>query len=46
MIAEGWTERWGRSTAFLEGKLYREDGEIVAKASATARLVPAKPAHH
>ena len=42
MIAEGWVERWGRSTAFLEGKLYREDGEIVAKASSTARLVPAK----
>ena len=46
MIAEGWVERWGRSTAFLEGKLYREDGEIVAKASATARLVPGKLAQH
>lgn len=43
MIAEGWVERWGRSTAFLEGKLYREDGDVVAKTSATARLVPAKP---
>lgn len=42
MIGEGWVERWGRSTAFLEGRLYREGGDIVAKASATARLVPAK----
>jgi len=46
MIAEGWVERWGRSTAFLEGKLYRENGEIVAKASATARLVPNKLTGH
>ena len=40
IISEGWVERWGRSTAFLEGKLYREDGEAVVKATATTRLVP------
>lgn len=40
IVSEGWVERWGRSTAFLEGRLYREDGEAVVKATATIRLLP------
>jgi len=40
VIAEGWVERAGRSTAFLEGRLLNGRGEILAKASATARLIP------
>jgi uncharacterized protein (TIGR00369 family) len=43
LIAEGWVVRWGRSTAFLEGSLTNADGETIAKASSTVRLVPGKP---
>jgi uncharacterized protein (TIGR00369 family) len=40
VIAEGWVERYGRSTAFLESRLLNTAGDVLAKASATARLVP------
>ena len=37
--AVGQVARQGRSTAFLEGTLYNEQDGIVAKATATARIV-------
>jgi len=40
VLAEGWVERYGRSTAFLEGRLLNAAGDVLAKATATARLVP------
>mgnify|MGYP000085349766 CR=1 FL=1 len=40
VIAEGWVERRGRSTAFLEGRLTNAAGEVLAKGSSTARLMP------
>jgi len=40
VVAEGWVERRGRSTAFLEGRLLGPAGEVLAKASSTARLMP------
>ena len=40
MIAEGWIERRGRSTCFLEGRLLNAAGDVLAKASSTARLMP------
>lgn len=39
VIAEGWVEKMGRATAFLEGRLLDEAGEVLAKGSSTARLV-------
>ncbi len=39
--ATGWITHMGRSIAFLEGELHNEQGELLAKASSTARLVPA-----
>jgi len=38
--ATGWITRMGRSIAFLEGELHNEQGELLAKASSTAMLVP------
>lgn len=38
LTAEGWVERKGRSTVFLEGTLTNDEGQIVAKASSTAKL--------
>ncbi len=38
--AEGWIERAGRQTVFAEGQLLDANGEILAKASSTIRLVP------
>ena len=38
LIAEGWVERKGRSTVFLEGELRDADGTVLAKGSSTARL--------
>ena len=38
LTAEGWIERLGRSTVFLEGSLTDEAGNVVAKASSTAKL--------
>lgn len=38
LTAEGWIERRGRSTVFLEGALSDENGKVLAKASSTAKL--------
>jgi acyl-CoA thioesterase len=43
VIAEGWIEKLGRSTVFLEGRLLDEAGEVLAKGTSTAKLVPIKP---
>lgn len=40
--AEGWIERMGRTTAFVEGHLVTPEGEMIAKGMSTIRLVPAK----
>jgi acyl-CoA thioesterase len=40
VIAEGWIEREGKQTVFTEGRLLNEQGEVLAKASSTIRLVP------
>ena len=40
VIAEAWIERMGKTTAFLEGRLLNEAGEVLAKGTSTARLVP------
>jgi len=40
VIAEGWIERRGRSTCFVEGQLKNPAGEVLAKASSTIRLMP------
>jgi acyl-CoA thioesterase len=42
IIAEAWYERRGRTTAFLEGLIRNENGEVLAKGSSTVRLVPMK----
>ena len=42
IVAEAWIERMGKSTAFLEGHIRNERGEILAKGSSTVRLVPMK----
>lgn len=40
VVAEGWIERAGKQTVFTEGRLLGDDGEVLAKASSTIRLVP------
>jgi len=40
VIAEGWIERRGRATCFAEGRLLDRDGQVLAKASSTIRLIP------
>ncbi len=40
---EGEVIRCGKSTAFLEGTLYGEDGTKLVKASSTAKIVPKPP---
>ncbi len=40
VTAEGWIERAGKQTVFTEGQLTDADGNILAKASSTIRLVP------
>lgn len=40
VIAEGWIERAGKQTVFTEGRLLDGDGQVIAKASSTVRLVP------
>lgn len=40
VVAEGWMERAGKQTVFAEGRLLDSDGEVLAKASSTIRLVP------
>ena len=42
VIAEAWIERRGRSTAFLEGRMLNESGEVLAKASSTVKLSAVK----
>ncbi|HEY5339202.1 MAG TPA: PaaI family thioesterase [Rhizomicrobium sp.] len=42
VIAEAWYEKRGRKTAFLEGRLLNETGDVLAKASSTVKLVPIK----
>ena len=44
IIAEAWIERQGKSTAFLEGLIRNEKGDVLAKGTSTARLVPMKRA--
>jgi acyl-CoA thioesterase len=39
VVAEGWVERRGRSTCFLEGQLLDAEGVVLAKASSTVRLI-------
>src|ERR1700677_4408175 len=43
LVAEAWVEKLGRTTAFLEGRLLDEKGEVLAKGTSTAKLVPIKP---
>jgi len=38
--AEGWIERLGRSIGFLEGRLTTLDGDVLATATSTVKLVP------
>ena len=40
VIAEGWIERPGRTNSFAEGRLLDADGNVLAKASSTIRLIP------
>ncbi|MEZ5376066.1 MAG: PaaI family thioesterase [Acidimicrobiales bacterium] len=40
VIAEGWIERAGKQTVFTEGRLLDTEGNVLAKASSTVRLVP------
>jgi uncharacterized protein (TIGR00369 family) len=40
VVAEGWIERRGRATCFAEGRLLDPDGQVLAKASSTIRLIP------
>ncbi|WP_304187672.1 PaaI family thioesterase [Phenylobacterium aquaticum] len=40
VFAEGWIERRGRSTAFVEGVLKTAAGAVLAKGSSTIRLMP------
>ena len=40
VVAEGWIERAGKQTVFTEGRLLNPDGDVLAKATSTIRLVP------
>lgn len=40
--AEAEVVRWGRSTAFLEATLFDGKAQMIARASSTVRLVPAR----
>jgi len=40
LIGEGRVVQLGRTVAFLEGQLLAPDGRIVARATASARVVP------
>lgn len=40
VVAEGWIERAGKQTVFTEGRLLDDEGNVLAKASSTIRLVP------
>ena len=38
VVVEGWIERRGRKTAFLEGRLLDGEGNVLAKGTSTATL--------
>ncbi|RAK64269.1 PaaI family thioesterase [Phenylobacterium kunshanense] len=40
VVAEGWIERRGKATCFAEGRLLDLEGNVLAKASSTIRLIP------
>lgn len=40
VVAEGWAEKRGGSTWFVEGRLLGPDGAVLAKSSSTLRLLP------
>ncbi len=40
---EGEVVRQGKSTAFLEGSLFNEEGTLLVRASTTARIIPKRP---
>ena len=40
VVAEGWIERAGKQTVFTEGRVLNSDGQVLAKATSTIRLVP------
>lgn len=40
--AEGWIERQGSSIVFLAGRLLDADGEVLASATSTAKLLPSR----
>ncbi len=42
VVATGWIERAGKQIVFTEGELVDSDGNVLAKASSTIRLVPNK----
>ena len=44
LIGEGQVVQLGRSIGFIEARLMRSDGELVARATASARLVAARRA--
>lgn len=44
VVAEGWIERAGKQTVFLEGRLLDTDGNVLAKGTSTVRLVPQRGA--
>jgi uncharacterized protein (TIGR00369 family) len=39
VVAEGWVEKAGKTTCFCEGQLEDADGGVLAKASATIKLM-------
>jgi uncharacterized protein (TIGR00369 family) len=43
MIGTGWVVHRGGSVAFLQGELHDAKGELLATASATARLIRVEP---
>jgi uncharacterized protein (TIGR00369 family) len=40
VIAEGWIEKQGKSTCFVEGRLLDVSGAVLAKGNSTIRLMP------
>ncbi len=40
IVAEGWIERAGKQTVFTEGRVSDAEGNVLAKATSTIRLVP------
>ena len=40
VTAEGWIERPGRTNCFAEGRLIGPQGQVLAKANSTIRLIP------